>query len=66
LDKELADRLIKIADLPKRPTRYQDILIFDTIATLEAIRAHQCAMYPYRDGESLVLDEAIELVKDYR
>jgi len=66
MEKELYDRLSKLpADLGLNwllPITSIQI----ALATLEAIRAHQCAMYPCRDGESLVFDEAIALVKSYR
>ena len=66
MEKQLYDRLVKIASLPNRPTEYTRILMFDTLAVLEAIRSHQCECHPERDGEELVLADAIEIVKDYR
>ena len=66
MEKELHDRLLKIADLHGRPTEYTKLLMFDTLAVLESIRSHQCQCHPERDGECLVITDAIEIVKDYR
>lgn len=66
MEEELSARLDKVAVesylLKLLPTE----LINITISTLEAIRAHIQELHPAAIGDILPLEEAVEVVKDYR
>ena len=66
METELIDRLLKADNkLPAyldTPTHMFNI----TLATLGAIRAHILEVHPDREGEIVIADTAISLVKDYQ
>jgi len=66
MEKELYDRLAKPVYPDSLMTLDPQYRMDITLFTLEAIRSHQCECHPDRDGENLVLTDAIEIVKDYR
>ena len=66
MEKELIDRLLKAdKELPAYLNTPQQMVNI-TIATLGAIRAHILEAHSDRQGEIVIADTAIELVKGYR
>lgn len=66
MEKELRDRLTKVVDENPPSHDTEDDLFALTLATLHAIQAYQGECHPGRDGDAVVLDEAIEVILDYR
>ena len=66
MEKELRGRLLKIRAHPVGFLTHEETLIENTVATLEAIRAHILEAHLNRQGEIVIADTAIELVKGYR
>jgi len=66
VEQELRERLDKVR-LAHGMTEYSaPSVILITIETLEAIRAHILEAHSDRQGEIVIADTAIELVKGYR
>lgn len=66
MEKELYNRLLKLIGEHQINLMEPKGLLEITIATLETIRAHILEAHSDRQGEIVIADTAIELVKGYR
>ncbi|GAI77673.1 unnamed protein product [marine sediment metagenome] len=66
MERELDNRLQKLVGEHKINLMSPRGLLEITIATLETIRAHILEAHSDRQGEIVIADTAIELVKGYR
>lgn len=66
MDEELKQRLNQLIKVEELKNATPPDLIVLARAVLEAIRAHIQECHYTRDGDILAIDEATEILKDYR
>lgn len=66
MEKELYNRLVKVADKANYPEVYPTELLNLTVDTMEAIRVYIAYGHPARFKDCPILEQAMEIIKDYR
>lgn len=65
MEKDLFNRLVKVADENACPSVYPDALLILTSATLSAVKAHIEETLPGRETDIITLRITQDLLKDY-